>query len=144
MNSCVFGFLLFFKCYTQSRFIQQNISNFQVFKLLTDLMCKVLRLLYVIELNLKMKHWPGGQYLRRLEVRHHIEEVVAEEDPPLCQEDSETDRIPDDAGFTCRQLTFVIGISWKAHRVGEICLKNLQQILTIFYMTENISASSVV
>lgn len=125
-----------------------DLSNktYKTFKFsnLTDLMCKALRLLYVIELNLKMKHWPRGQYLRRLEVRHHIEEVVAEEDPPLCQEDSETDRIPDDAGFTCRQLTFIIGISWKAHRVGEIRLKNLQQILTNFYMTENISASCVV
>lgn len=55
-----------------------------------------------------MKYRPGGQYLRRLEVRHHIQEVVAEEDPPLCQEDSETDRIPDDAGLTLWQLALSV------------------------------------
>lgn len=54
---------------------------------------------------------PGSQYLRRLEFRHHIEEVVAEEDPPLCQEDSETDRIPDDAGLALWQLTLSVRIS---------------------------------
>lgn len=55
-----------------------------------------------------MEYRPGGQYLRRLEVRHHVEEVVAEEDPPLCQEDGETDRVPDDAGLALRQLALSV------------------------------------
>lgn len=51
---------------------------------------------------------PGGQYLRGLELWHHVEEVVAEENSPLCQQDGETDRIPDDASLTLRQLTLIV------------------------------------
>ncbi|TNN60311.1 hypothetical protein EYF80_029476 [Liparis tanakae] len=62
-------------------------------------------------MEFRVKYRPGGQYLRRLEVRHYIQEVVAEEDPPLGQEDRETDRIPDDAGLTLRQLALSVRIS---------------------------------
>ena len=74
------------------------------------IVCVALR--YVRDLTRKqLEYRPGGQYLRGLEVRHHIEEVVTEEDPSLCQEDSETDRIPDNAGLTLRQLTLIVRIS---------------------------------
>lgn len=66
-----------------------------------------------------MPDWPGGQYLWGLQVRHHIEEVVAQEHPPLCKKDSETDGVPHDTCFSLWQLTVLIRISWQ-NRGDEI------------------------
>lgn len=77
--------------------------------------------------------WPGGQYLWGLQVRHHVEEVVAQEHPPLCQEDSEADGVPHDTCLPLRQLTVIIGISWqnRGDEMKHLRNKHLDQNKTL-------------
>ena len=61
---------------------------------------------------------PGGQDLGGLEVRHHVQEVVAEEDPPLDQQHGEADGVPHDARLALRELTVIIGLRWTGGEGG--------------------------
>lgn len=47
---------------------------------------------------------PGREDLRRSDVSHHVQEVVAHEDSPLQQQEGEADTVPDDAGLVTGQL----------------------------------------
>lgn len=52
---------------------------------------------------------PGCQNLGRSDVGHHVEEIVAHEDPSLQQQEGETDAVPDDAGLISRQIADLFG-----------------------------------
>lgn len=55
---------------------------------------------------------PGGEDLRRPDVRHHVKEVVTHKNPSLQQQEGEADAIPDDPCLVFGQLTQA-SVSWE-------------------------------
>lgn len=61
---------------------------------------------------------PGGEDLRRSDVCHHVQEVIAHEDSSLQQQEGEADAVPDYPGLVFGELTEVsLGWSVKQNQI---------------------------
>lgn len=66
---------------------------------------------------------PGGLQGRGLEIGHHVQEVIAEEDPSLQEQEEEADAVPDDPGLLHRQRTVQVLLQilgWQRRGTGGL------------------------